>query len=531
MRMPRFRNILTMLAAALVTKAALIGIAYYVSVSILSFLGVPDDNHSALIAYAPEVWLSLLALVFGTLIIVVSIASGNTPRLVDMFIGDPLGRLYIWLIMLSCLENIFLQIVATRPSIFFSNLIFMNNFVALPIFVLLAIPYTFSILKYTKNTNVIAYIFRENVQAIHRARKARSSAIEKYQSVLFETVNQLHDLLQYTQFKEPKSDVIGRIGKSVRIYLKFKKQLPDPFFKLNLKIREDISFRTLKERYPMIEREKIFYEQKALKVLDAIYLMLISEGHFELASLCGSELVEIGNTAIRQDDKPVIEAVILSLNTMLRYSINHGLKTREVRNAYNIIYYYNRLVQVFIERMDQERIERCCHYYGAYARELTRLYLSEPRLGILIDSIAWELKKNLIRLCESNAPATLQQSVLDNICSLRPADRRSGDMRLAGRIGLNLIKVSLGLYYMEKNKNDFINELLRSIKEDVHDFHEASLAKVIESDCETLMTESEAFWEETDQGNVNIYYSDNKDQIPRLLEYVRSQYHDYEIAS
>jgi len=111
--------------------------------------------------------MTLLALVFGTLVIVVSIAAENTPKLIDLFIGDPLGRFYIWLIMLSTLENIYLQPFSTHPSIFLSNLVFLNCYVLLPSAVLLAIPYTYYILRYTKNANVINQIFDENLNLHH----------------------------------------------------------------------------------------------------------------------------------------------------------------------------------------------------------------------------------------------------------------------------------------------------------------------------------------------------------------------------
>ncbi|MCS5640647.1 MAG: hypothetical protein NZ709_03980, partial [Candidatus Marinimicrobia bacterium] len=45
--------------------------------------------------FAPEVWLSLLGLVLGTLIIVISIASQNTPKLIDLYMHDWRSLFYI----------------------------------------------------------------------------------------------------------------------------------------------------------------------------------------------------------------------------------------------------------------------------------------------------------------------------------------------------------------------------------------------------------------------------------------------------
>src|SRR5882672_4401952 len=145
-------------------KLLFLSIAFFLPINVLARLNAVGPDQGTLINFAPEVWLSLLALVFGTLIIVVSIASENTPKLIDLFIGDPWGRLYIWLIMFSSLENIYLQLFSHKSVDFFDNLIFVNTYVFLPGCVLLAIPYTFYILDNTKNSSVIKRIYQENVR-------------------------------------------------------------------------------------------------------------------------------------------------------------------------------------------------------------------------------------------------------------------------------------------------------------------------------------------------------------------------------
>ena len=128
------------LRLAILIKGLLLLIAAVIPADMLAMLGLPREGHSVLIAYAPEVWLTLLALVFGSLIIVVSIASENTPKLIDLFIRDPRGRLYIWLIMLSSLENIYLQMFTHSSSKFVANLILINNYILMPYFQKLLVP-------------------------------------------------------------------------------------------------------------------------------------------------------------------------------------------------------------------------------------------------------------------------------------------------------------------------------------------------------------------------------------------------------
>jgi hypothetical protein len=469
-----------------------------------------------LIAYAPEVWLALLALVFGSLIIVVSIASENTPKLIDLFIRDPRGRLYIWLIMLSSLENIYLQIFTASTSWFVANLILINNYVLLPLFVLLAIPYTYYILKYTKNANVVERIFNENLEAVQFSANPHAAMIRLNHQTLFETVNQLHDLLQYIQFKEPKGDIIARLGESVRSYIAQKKTFPSAYFLLDDVIRNDISFRTLGEKYDQIQAERTFYEQKVFRVLGTTYLALMKESHYELASLCGYELYESGRVAARENDQPVVNMVIVHFNTFLRYGINNALKAREIRNVYNMLYHYSQLVHLFIRRREESRILQCCQYLSLYAREAAGLSQSDPLFTRMIESIVWELKRILVLLHREKFPRSLQLVVLKHLARIAPTDRAKETPTRMDRNGVRLIQIALCLYYIGQEDDEFADILSDAVLSDLMHLEVSEAKELVARDCSYLEDESLDFWEETDQGNRNIFYSPDKNQIQRF---------------
>lgn len=512
----------SLLLLAFLTKVVLIAVAMVIPIGILGELGVAPGDHKDLIIFAPEVWLALLALVFGTLIIVVSIASENTPKLIDLFIGDPRGRFYIWLIMLSTLENLYLQIVSPRPSTLLSNVIFINGFVVLPLLFLLAIPYAYYILKYTKNANVIQHIYHENIAALTVPKRASDAIIRRNHAILLGTINQLHDLLQYIQFKEPKADIVIKMGKSLRRYMQIKERLPDNFFKLDQTIRDDISFRTLQRKYAEIENERTFYEEKVLKVLGTSYLSLMKESHYELASLVGNELLEVGRLAFQRGDQAVVNLVITHFNTLIRFGINQGLKTREIRNVYNTIYHYSHLVRHFVHLGEVARVRQCCHYLWIYAREAVRLSVTDPLFTFMIENICWELKKVLIHLHDEGLPRDLQREILVNLTHLQYGEESRVARQRGNHNGVRLIQIALCLFYIRNGEHAFCDVLVESI---VSEFKEVKLHEIrawIAMDCYALTNEVEEFWEETDQGNHNIYYSSDKAEIPRFKELVYS---------
>ncbi len=455
------------LAAALATLIVLNAMVSALPLNLLDFFGTDTINRNNLISYAPEVWLSLLALVFGTLIIVISIASESTPKLIDLFVGDYKSRLFIWLISLSGLENIILQLIHTQQTVFFDNLIFLNNYVLLPAFVILSIPYIFYILKYTKSSNVIDKIFDENRKTIRRVRKIRDSEIQisENQHNLFETINQLHDILQYVRFKEPKADIIHKFGKSLRFYLTRKKSFPHGYFGLGGEIRKDISFRTLAAKFPQVEAEQTFYEQKVLRIIGTSYLLLMQDGHFDLAS------------------------------------------------------HYSQLIDFLIKRNEVERIVECCNYFAFYGKEVRRLTHSEASFIFLIDAFATELKKILITLHDNRFDRELQLMVLKIFNELNShQENGTADHRLANN-GSRLIQISLCLYYIYKMEEEFNEIIIQTMISDFSGMDEYAARRVIMQDCDRIKEEREEFWEDTDQGNSNIFYTPHKNELSKFSSY------------
>jgi hypothetical protein len=509
------------LVMAVVIKLALIVVAYFLPDKILDLLGIPALDHATLINYAPEVWISLLALVFGTLIIVVSIASENTPRLIDLFIGEPKGRLYIWLIMFSCLENIYLQLFSTEASMFMSNMIFINSYVLLPSFVLLAIPYTFYILENTKTSKVIERIHNENVRVILSPPSPGEEA-DGMKRILFETINQMQDLLQYTQFREPKGDVIHKMGKSLRLYLKKKKTYPESYFKLTIDLKEDISFRSLSSKYSQIEVEKTFYEHKVFRVLGITYLHLIQSSHYDLASLCGSELQETGKVAIQLEDRPVVDAVIHHFNTFLRFGINQGHKSKEIRNVYNTLFHYSELVKVFAARRDEQRLLQCSKHFVFYANEIAGLAHAEPLFVFLIEAFSWELKKILVAVYEEGFPRPFQRTLLDLFRHVR---RRKGlPPQFSSHGNERLIQIALGLYYFSRGDLEFTEFVVSGIRESLSDLPPSDGRELVLGECDLLAEQREQFWEETDQGNRNIFFSNDTRHLKEFRQHLLSRF-------
>ena len=60
--------------------------------------------------FTPEVWLALLAMVLGTLIIVIYIASQSIPKLIDLYMEDWPSLLYVWFLIISGSHATFIKL-------------------------------------------------------------------------------------------------------------------------------------------------------------------------------------------------------------------------------------------------------------------------------------------------------------------------------------------------------------------------------------------------------------------------------------
>ena len=83
-----------------------IDIAFYTNFKLISNFffknfNVDLSNPDAIdLTFAPEIWGGVLAMVLGTLIIVIAIAAESSPKLMDLFVKDWLSLIYVWFLIL-----------------------------------------------------------------------------------------------------------------------------------------------------------------------------------------------------------------------------------------------------------------------------------------------------------------------------------------------------------------------------------------------------------------------------------------------
>jgi hypothetical protein len=72
---------------------------------------------------------------------------------------------------------------------------------------------------------------------------------------------------------------------------------------------------------------------------------------------------------------------------------------------------------------------------------------------------------------------------------------------------------------MKNDESEFNALIVESMITDMEGLDKNEAIQIINRACDRLEEASEDFWEETDQGSQNIYYSPDKNELPKFLSY------------
>jgi len=493
----------------------------------------PEVNQFACRYELARSWLATVAMVLSTLIIVISIASQSTPKLIDLYMRDWLSLAYLWFMLLAMVQNIYVQNGAVND---WDNRLaaFLNTYIYLPLAMVLAIPYIFYMLSNTKTSKVIQRIHNDNLgriglltDPVTRDALEDPAIARNYQLQLLESFNQFDDLLQNTAFKEPKALVMTRIGAALRRYVRSKPDITPSFFNVSPEAMEDISFLTIKDQRKQIERARSFYELKGFRILSNQYAKLIEADEFDLASLCAAQFVDVARAATKSKlEEGLLEIITIQFNTLMRFAINHGSKNAESRHIYNLLFFYRQFILESASSGHVEIVDEAANYLKMYSAEIYRHSESIPAFKFLVDVCVAEMRTILQYLSINKWPEKDQRLVLDMM--LKMDDTPDGQSLPAGvaptrSIGVRVIQLGLALFYMKRGQMRLVDAILDDFIDLTTGMGFDELTSLMWTVVNRLQSEPEVFWEVTDRGNQNIYYCPYTDAIPELMDRFQQQ--------
>ena len=482
------------------------------------------DHESIDLGFAPEIWGGVLAMVLGTLIIVIAIAAESSPKLMDLFVKDWLSLSYVWFLIISSLHAVVIMFYV-GPLGRVSSVV-LNIYVFLFIGSILTLPYIFYILLYSKTSNVVTTISQIIQNFVYNMKKPMISSsmnhdieiVGEYQKEIMGSLDQLDDLLAFTEFKETQTDIIREISSVIQIYIQEKSSFNSNFFSLTPTIRSNATFRTYTEsQYEEMASNKTFYEVKVFRLLGNSYVKMIQNDRFDIASLIPAELVDIGKKCLKLKDNTILDNVNIRFNTFFRMAFKHAIKNNEPRNLYNLAFHYSNMIQEYIKENRVDMAKYCYDKFKFYANDVYKNAESNPALYFIVDTLTFELRKCQILIYQSNWSDEDQMALLKMILQLDkpPGYSKEGVDKgiLGGNNGTRRVQIGLALFYLSVKRIDFASAIAEDYLDDLAYFDEKSFKTIVNTQCFLLSIFGPTFWEDTDRGNFNIYFAPEKDQI------------------
>ena len=496
-----------------------------------NLFGLGKETHDAIdLTFAPEIWGGVLATVLGTLIIVIAIAAESTPKLMDLFVKDWVSLIFIWFLILASIH-------ATVIMYYFGPMerlssVMLNTYVYLPASSMLSLPYIFYILLYSKTDNVIKKLYTLNIEDINRLKNKsvhlsmdNIKNVEHYQYQLMSTIDQFDDLLEYISFKEAQTEIIRRVGDTVRVYMRNKSFYDSRFFAATDTIRNNPTFRTYVEhQYKDLEDRRTFYEVKAFKMMGNAYIRKMENGEYELASLIASEVSSIGLLALDLKQNSLIVDINIRFNTFMRFAIKHAVRNNEPRNLYNLAFHYSALLKGYVDHNKEDLLKQGYFYFKFYSNEIYKQAAKNPSLYFIVDVLTAELKKITILVSEETWDNQLQEHLLKEILQLdNPPDYSKEELDQSVNNGVRVLQIGLALHFIKINNINFAETIVSDVLDDLAFFDNQTYLKLMEGLYNRIRFSGPTFWEDTDRGNTNIYYTPDSDKIDDFKKVLSKQ--------
>ena len=484
-------------------------------------IGANPDWTQLDVGFAPIVWLSFFAIVLGSLTIVITFAAQNVPKLIDLYMDHWPSLLFVWWSAACLVHALSIKVLAEGGIQIIPSLVF-NFHVLLAVSLVIGFPFIFSILRSTKTSNVIENLLNGSFSTINilaaKGSDGKISAHEhaKIQYQLFEGLNQLIDLLVYVPFKEPKAQVIEGIGALLRHYVQLKPKIPDSFFMIDERIHDDISFRTMKSLMSEVEKTRTFYEQKSVRLIGNVYNVFLDTGEFDLSTLCVEQLSQVGKTAIACDDQELIDVITVRLNTHFRFALKHGQHHNEPRNLYNLVFHYGQFIGYLMEYQQVDRIKTCIGYFVFYGQQCFNAIQRAKSLAFILDVLAFEMQKLMLKIYQEKWDRELQEEMLQKFLvfdNFQDMDKNFAVQFFSQNHGIRLLHIGLALFYLNQQEDEFAKKIAKDTVQDMDLMGATLFNKTMTTIYARLQFSGPTFWEDTDRGNLNIYYTPYQDEI------------------
>ena len=254
------------------------------------------------------------------------------------------------------------------------------------------------------------------------------------------------------------------------------------------------------------------------------YIRKMENGEYELASLIASEVSSIGLLALDLKQNSLIVDINIRFNTFMRFAIKHAVRNNEPRNLYNLAFHYSALLKGYVDHNKEDLLKQGYFYFKFYSNEIYKQAAKNPSLYFIVDVLTAELKKITILISEETWDNQLQEHLLKEILQLdNPPDYSKEELDQSVNNGVRVLQIGLALHFIKINNINFAETIVSDVLDDLAFFDNQTYLKLMEGLYNRIRFSGPTFWEDTDRGNTNIYYTPDSDKIDDFKKVLSKQ--------
>ena len=161
-----------------------------------------------------------------------------------------------------------------------------------------------------------------------------------------------------------------------------------------------------------------------------------------------------------------------------------------------------------------------------YGTEIFRHSRVSPAMTFIVDVFAAEIKKLLILVHDQAWDLELQDAVLSELLKIdSPPELNKEELDKGAIINnrVRVLQIGLALFYLKNGVDQFVLRIIKDVLDDLEVLGEEVFELMITNVSNELKFSGPTFWEDTDRGNLNIYYAPYSSEIDEFNAKIRSQ--------
>ncbi|MBX2976563.1 MAG: DUF2254 domain-containing protein [Ignavibacteriaceae bacterium] len=465
---------------------------YYYQIEIFSGVFSELDILANTLGGLGEVVTGVLGIEITVIAIIVQLAANKySSKIMDLFVENRVNFLVIAIFVVTAINAVL--VTNTLSPNFPTPFSILTTIILIIVSLLIVIPHFSYVFNFLRPMNFLGHVKEKVIAEIRGLSSGKIKYSLKVRDEINNHINFIGDIALNSVYQGDRAVTllcISILREIVVDYLKFKKKLPEDWFKLSGLEYFDPDFSSYSS-YVMdrIEENKVLVERKVF----GLYELVFNNSRLTLRDvasgvLLNSELISIA--AIKANDKGALYTSFQYFNSYLRIAI----RGKDPRSAFNTLEHYRIVAEELITTFPEEveKLEFYFKYYGQEANKNQILFILETAAHDLcrLNEVAYEKRApNLKTLLELFL--TLDEPLDESNAS----DKNSKEQSL---IGVRIAQVKLAGFYLIYNEV----ELARRIFEDLRVEPADRIQKIKEI---IFNTTQEEFWEITPRG-INFYY-------------------------